>query len=87
MSHGNYQSGPDLPMGSVKDQTLMWQQSSYLADSGIHSGATTTAPSLSGKEEEMYGDQDMFDLDQGFTQGFTQEQVDGMLISFVIIHL
>ncbi|KAE8573655.1 armadillo segment polarity protein isoform X1 [Halyomorpha halys] len=78
MSHGNYQGGPDLPMGSVKDQTLMWQQSSYLADSGIHSGATTTAPSLSGKEEEMYGDQDMFDLDQGFTQGFTQEQVDEM---------
>lgn len=66
-------------MGSVKDQTLLWQQNSYLADSGIHSGATTQAPSLSGKEEDMDGDQLMFDLDQGFTQGFTQEQVDGKL--------
>lgn len=25
----------------------------------------------------MEGDQLMFDLDQGFAQGFTQEQVDG----------
>lgn len=36
-------------------------------------------PSLTGKEDdEMEGDQLMFDLDQGFAQGFTQEQVDGM---------
>ncbi|XP_014244093.1 armadillo segment polarity protein-like isoform X2 [Cimex lectularius] len=77
MSHSNYQ-GSDLPMGSVKDQTLLWQQNSYLADSGIHSGATTQAPSLSGKEEDMDGEQLMFDLDQGFTPGFTQEQVDEM---------
>lgn len=27
----------------------------------------------------MEGDQLMFDLDQGFAQGFTQEQVDGKL--------
>ncbi|KAK9511866.1 hypothetical protein O3M35_000439 [Rhynocoris fuscipes] len=77
MSHGNYQ-GSDLPMGSVKEQTLVWQQNSYLADSGIHSGTTTQAPSLSGKEEDMDGDQLMFDLDQGFTQGFTPDQVDEM---------
>ncbi|CAB0002546.1 unnamed protein product [Nesidiocoris tenuis] len=77
MSHTNYQSG-DLPMGSVKDQTLLWQQNSYLADSGIHSGATTQAPSLSGKEEDMDNDQLMFDLDQGFAQNFTQDQVDEM---------
>lgn len=52
----------------------MWQQNSYMNDSGIHSGAVTQAPSLSGKEdEEMEGDQLMFDLDQGFTQ----DQVDG----------
>lgn len=57
---------------------MMWQQNSYLNDSGIHSGAVTQAPSLSGKEdEEMEGDQLMFDLDQGFAQGFTQDQVDG----------
>lgn len=37
-------------------------------------------PSLTGKEDdEMEGDQLMFDLDQGFAQGFTQEQVDGMI--------
>lgn len=86
VSHGNYQGPGD--MGSAKEQTLMWQQSSYLADSGIHSAAVTQAPSLSGKEdEEMEGDQLMFDLDQGhmdqthldqgFASGFTQDQVDG----------
>lgn len=65
-------------MGTAKEQTLMWQQNSYMNDSGIHSGAVTQAPSLSGKEdEEMEGDQLMFDLDQGFAQGFTQDQVDG----------
>ena len=63
----------------------MWQQNSYMNDSGIHSGAVTQAPSLSGKEdEEMEGDQLMFDLDQGFAQGFTQDQVDGeAIITFV----
>lgn len=56
----------------------MWQQNSYMADSGIHSGVTTQAPSLTGKEDdEIEGDQLMFDLDGGFTQGFTQDQVDG----------
>jgi hypothetical protein len=66
-------------MCSTKEQTLMWQQNSYMGDSGIHSGAATQAPSLSGKEdEEIEGDhQLMFDLDQGFAQGFTQDQVDG----------
>lgn len=78
MSHGNYQSPGDLPMGSAKEQTLMWQQNSYLGDSGIHSGATTQAPSLTGKEEDMESEQLMFDLDQGFSQGFTQDQVDEM---------
>ncbi|XP_021931264.1 armadillo segment polarity protein-like isoform X2 [Zootermopsis nevadensis] len=78
MSHGNYQSPGDLPLGSAKEQTIMWQQNSYLGDSGIHSGATTQAPSLTGKEEDMESEQLMFDLDQGFTQGFTQDQVDEM---------
>lgn len=65
-------------MASAKDQTLVWQQNSYMGDSGIHSGAATQVPSLSGKEDdEMEGDQLMFDLDQGFAQGFTQDQVDG----------
>lgn len=52
----------------------MWQQNSYLGDSGINSGAATQVPSLSGKEDE---EMDLFDLDQGYTQGFTQDQVDG----------
>lgn len=66
-------------MVSAKEQTLMWQQSSYLGDSGIHSGAVTQVPSLSGKEdEEMEGDPLMFDLDTGFPQNFTQDQVDDM---------
>ncbi|XP_015123265.1 armadillo segment polarity protein isoform X1 [Diachasma alloeum] len=77
VSHGNYQGPCDLPMGSSKEQTLMWQQNSYMGDSGIHSGAATQAPSLSGKEDdEMEGDQLMFDLDQGFTQNLTQDQID-----------
>lgn len=79
MSHGNYQGPGDLPMGSSKEQTLLWQQNSYIGDSGIHSGTVTQAPSLSGKEDdEMEGDPLMFDLDQGFAQGFTQDQVDEM---------
>lgn len=75
MSHGNYQGQDEL---GAKEQTLMWQQNNYLADSGIHSGAATQVPSLSGKEDDdMEGDQLMFDLDQGFPSGFTQDQVDG----------
>ncbi|XP_063531209.1 armadillo segment polarity protein isoform X2 [Cydia strobilella] len=79
MSHSNY-GGSDVPMGPSKEQqTLLWQQNSYLVDSGINSGAATQVPSLTGKEDdEMEGDQLMFDLDQGFAQGFTQEQVEDM---------
>lgn len=57
-----------------------WQQQSYL-DSGIHSGATTTAPSLSGKgnpEEEDVDNQVLYEWEQGFNQSFNQEQVAGM---------
>lgn len=62
----------------------MWQQQNYMGDSGIHSGATTQAPSLTGKEDDLESDQLMFDLDQGFTQGFTQEQVDGNYRCFAL---
>jgi len=71
VSHGNYESG------DVDKQTLMWQQNNYLTDSGINSGMTTQGQSLCGKEDEDV-DQVMFDLDQGFAPGFTQEQVDEM---------
>uniref|UniRef100_E9PW26 Catenin beta 1 n=1 Tax=Mus musculus TaxID=10090 RepID=E9PW26_MOUSE len=47
-----------------------WQQQSYL-DSGIHSGATTTAPSLSGKgnpeEEDVDTSQVLYEWEQGFS--------------------
>eukprot|EP00918_Siedleckia_nematoides_P086845 GHVU01191114.1.p1 GENE.GHVU01191114.1~~GHVU01191114.1.p1 ORF type:complete len:806 (-),score=97.60 GHVU01191114.1:991-3330(-) len=66
----------------------MWSQNQYMGDSGIHSGATTQAPSVSSKqgmeetgmEEDMETSRIIFDFDQGFqTQpGFTQEQVDEM---------
>ncbi|KFO29011.1 Catenin beta-1 [Fukomys damarensis] len=52
-----------------------WQQQSYL-DSGIHSGATTTAPSLSSKgnpEQDMDSSQVL--CEQGFSRSFTREQV------------
>uniref|UniRef100_A0A8W7P076 Armadillo segment polarity protein n=1 Tax=Anopheles coluzzii TaxID=1518534 RepID=A0A8W7P076_ANOCL len=67
-----------MPMPSAKEQTLMWQQNSYLGDSGIHSGAVTQVPSLSGKDDDMEDDPLMFDMDQGFSQNFTQDQVDDM---------
>lgn len=61
-----------------------WQQQSYL-DSGIHSGATTTAPSLSGKgnpeEEDVDTSQVLYEWEQGFSQSFTQEQVAGKSIN------
>lgn len=66
-------------MGSAKEQTLMWQQNSYMGDSGIHSGAATQVPSLSGKEDE---EMDLLNLDEGYMQGFTQEQVDGERLDF-----
>lgn len=56
-----------------------WQQQSYL-DSGIHSGATTTAPSLSGKgnpEEDDVDNQVLYEWEQGFNQSFPQDQVAG----------
>ncbi|XP_050512043.1 armadillo segment polarity protein isoform X2 [Diabrotica virgifera virgifera] len=74
MSQSYHQGPNDLPMQSSKEQTLLWQQNSYMGDSGIQSGAATQVPSLTGKEEE---EMDLFDLDQPY-QGFTQEQVDDM---------
>ncbi|ENN71354.1 hypothetical protein YQE_11969, partial [Dendroctonus ponderosae] len=67
-----YQGAADMP----KEQSVLaWQHNNYMGDSGIHSGAQTQVPSLTGKEEE---DMDLFDLDQGSYSGFTQDQVDDM---------
>uniref|UniRef100_A0A4W4FP64 Catenin beta 1 n=1 Tax=Electrophorus electricus TaxID=8005 RepID=A0A4W4FP64_ELEEL len=73
----------ELDMAMEQDRKAAvshWQQQSYL-DSGIHSGATTTAPSLSGKgnpEEEDLDNQVLYEWDQGFSQPFTPEQVADM---------
>lgn len=88
---GNNFVDVDMPQMDNKQQTMMWQQNQYMGDSGIQSGATTQAPSVSSKQGLEHvddidpaapGDMDtsqmMFDLDQGFNQGFTQEQVDEM---------
>ncbi|NP_001001889.1 catenin, beta 2 [Danio rerio] len=70
----------ELDMAMEQDRKAAvshWQQQSYL-DSGIHSGATTTAPSLSGKgnpEEEDLDNQVLYEWEQGFSQPFTPEQV------------
>lgn len=79
----------ELDMAMEQDRKAAvshWQQQSYL-DSGIHSGATTTAPSLSGKgnpEEEDLDNQVLFEWEQGFSQPFTPEHVPGMWLYFCI---
>lgn len=79
--HHQYNNQHPQDMMSAKEQTMMWQQNSYMCDSGIQSGAVTQVPSLSGHEEDdgMENDPLMFDMDQGgYTQNFTQEQVEDM---------
>lgn len=80
MPHQQYNNPHGQDMMSAKEQTLMWQQNSYLCDSGFQSGATTQVPSISGHEEEdgMENDPLMFDMDQGYAQNFTHEEVDDM---------
>uniref|UniRef100_A0A1W7RB03 Armadillo segment polarity protein n=1 Tax=Hadrurus spadix TaxID=141984 RepID=A0A1W7RB03_9SCOR len=79
MSHGSFGGPPDMNMANPKEQTILWQQNTYLTDSGINSGTTTHAPSLSGKEDDLDNEQIVFDWDQtSFGQGFTQDQVDEM---------
>ena len=46
-------------------------------DSGVHSGVTTQAPSVSGKEQDQDMDTTLFDLDSGYPQGYTHDQVNG----------
>jgi len=78
MPHSQFNPN-DMQMPSAKEATLMWQQNSYIGDSGIHSGAVTQVPSLTGKEDdEMDEDPLMFDLDHGFNQNYTQNEVDDM---------
>lgn len=79
LSQGGYHNPADMPLQNPKEQIAMWQQNTYMSDSGIHSGATTNAPSLTGKEEEMDAEWMEGQAQQGFNQGaFTTEQVDDM---------
>lgn len=76
MSQSGYHNPADMPLQNPKEQIAMWQQNTYMSDSGIHSGATTNAPSLSGKEEEMDAEWLEGQAQQGFNQAaFTTEQV------------
>lgn len=88
MSHSQYVSNSpaELPMSSGKEQTLLWQgvgTPGYM-DSGIHSGTTTQAPSLSGKGDEEMDTSDgavMFNMgggQTGYPAGYTQDQVEDM---------
>ncbi|KAK7085273.1 Catenin beta-1 [Halocaridina rubra] len=79
LSQGGYHNPADMPMQNPKEQIAMWQQNTYMSDSGIHSGATTNAPSLTGKEEDMDAEWLEGQAQQGFNQAaFTSEQVDDM---------
>lgn len=84
-------TGSVAPMPAMDQQKLnqteMWTQHQYMADSGIQSSVTTRAPSLSGKsqhddmdEQSMYSD--VYGQQQQTPNpaagGYTQEQVDEM---------
>lgn len=65
-------------VGYSKDTAMMWQQGGqYLPESGIHSGGATQAHSITDKEDDLERDQLIYELNQGFSHGFTQDQVDG----------
>ena len=77
VSQGGHYNPADMPLQNPKEQIAMWQQNTggYI-DSGIQSGATTQAPSLSGKEEDMETGGEWMEGQPGFNQsGFTTEQV------------
>ena len=61
-----------MAMGDSKAAVSQWQQQSYL-DSGIQSGVTTSAPSLSGKGNPDVEDDDPGLYDWEFNPPFTPE--------------
>ncbi|KAF3833793.1 hypothetical protein F7725_024997 [Dissostichus mawsoni] len=65
----------DMAMGDSKAAVSQWQQQSYL-DSGIQSGVTTSAPSLSGKGNPDAEEDDPGLYDWEFNQPFTPEPTD-----------
>jgi len=78
----SYMDLSNMPVDNKQQQTMMWQQNQYMSDSGIHSGQTTQAPSISSKShgeeveaEEMDPSKMMFDWGLG-TESYDQEQVE-----------
>lgn len=78
---------PDLPKQDPMQNTMEWQNHGYGMDSGIQSGATTQAPSVSSKSHlsSHHEDDELSshglqyqEWDQGYGQAYTQEQVDEM---------
>ena len=62
-------------MTTAKEQIALWQSGNYMSDSGIHSGITTKAPSLTGVEEDLENPID-WPEGHGYGQsGYTSEQV------------
>lgn len=76
--------GEMAPMDSGH-QTMMWQQNQYMVDSGIHSGSTTQAPSVSSKHGALDACEDIdvtqqmiYDFDRGYTHGgYPQDSMNG----------
>jgi len=76
--------GEMAPMDS-SHQTMMWQQNQYMVDSGIHSGSTTQAPSVSSKHGALESCEDIdvtqqmiYDFDRGYAHsGYPQDQING----------
>ncbi|ESP00767.1 hypothetical protein LOTGIDRAFT_205205 [Lottia gigantea] len=76
----NYMDLSNMPMD--KQRTMMWPEHQYNIDSGIHSGTTTQAPSISSKShgEELDDEEKlMYEWSQtaGFGgDGYSQDQVE-----------
>ena len=90
-AQGGYGSPlPDLPKQDPMQNTMEWQNHGYGMDSGIQSGATTQAPSVTSAhshkshhdDEVLSGSGVYQDWDQGYGQAYTQEQVDGKFPSY-----
>ncbi|KAF8766958.1 catenin beta-like [Argiope bruennichi] len=75
-SNENYCNLPEVPYSNSQQEVMMWQQNTYMSDSGFNSGTSTRRPpSLCGKEN-FDSNQTVYDWGQpAFDQGFNQEQI------------
>ena len=75
--------GHDLPGGDPKQQVHMWNW-----DSGIQSGATTAAPSVSGKSHHEAGSYpDTNQVLNNWEQEFTMEEANRKLYLIHFSHI